>query len=105
MPGSLHRVRQQYSYFEKTFEGDIIFFQVGSYFEFYQDNTKRAAALFNLSALKKNRRDARYGFPVRHMSFYLKKALNHNKNIVVILEGQYLTKIKKRELWRRYEHR
>ncbi len=103
VPGGLHRVRQQYGYFQKTFEGDIIFFQVGCYFEFYQDNSKQVGAVLNLSPLKENQRDARYGFPIRHMSFYLKKALNHNKNIVVILEREYLTKIKKRELWRRYE--
>ncbi len=103
VPGALHTVRRQYSYFQKLFAGDILFFQVGCYFEFYHNESKQVAGLFNLCPLNKNRRDARYGFPVKFLNCYLRVALDNNKSVVLVLERQYLTKIKKREIWRRYE--
>jgi hypothetical protein len=103
VPGNFRTVRQQYGYFQKMFAGDIVFFQVGRFFEFYYGASKQVAGLLNLSPLKKNRRDARCGFPVRYLIRYLRRALDNGKSVVVVLEGKYLTKIKKREIWRRYE--
>ena len=37
------------------------------------------------------------------MIYYLRMALDNGKNVVVVLEGKYLTKIKERKIWRRYE--
>ncbi len=103
IPGNLWTVKQQYRHFQKRFAGDIIFFQVGRYFEFYHGTDKELARQLKLSPLKKNRRDARYGFPVRLLVCYLRRALNTGKSVIVVQEGNYLTKIKKREIWRRYE--
>jgi RNA-directed DNA polymerase len=103
VPGNFRMVRQQYGYFQKMFAEDIVFFQVGRFFEFYHAASKQIAGLLNLYPLKKNCRDARYGFPVRYLIRYLRRALDNGKSVVVILEGKYLTKIKERKIWRRYE--
>lgn len=103
VPGNFQTVRKQYGYFQKLFAGDIIFFQVGRFFEFYHDSSKRVAELLNLAPLKQNRRNTRFGFPVRYMIRYLRQALDNGKNVLVILEESYLTKIKERKIWRRYE--
>lgn len=103
VPDNFRTVRQQYGYFQNMFAGDIIFFQVGRFFEFYQAPSKQIAGLLNLYPLKENRRDARYGFPVRYLIRYLQRALDNGKSVLVILEGKYLTKIKERKIWRRYE--
>jgi RNA-directed DNA polymerase len=102
-PGYLHTVRQQYSYFQKLFTGDIIFFQVGSYFEFYDGTDNQVVRQLDLSPLKQNRRQARYGFPIAYISSYLLRALDVGKSVVVVREDNYLTKIKRRTVWRRYE--
>ena len=34
---------------------------------------------------------------------YLRRALDNGKSVVVILEGKYLTNIKERKIWCRYE--
>lgn len=103
VPGNFRTVRQQYGYFQKMFAGDIVFFQVGRFFEFYHGASKQIAGLLNLSPLKKNRRDARYGFPAKKMVRYLRHALDTDKSVVVVMEGKYLTGIKERGVCRRYE--
>nr|MBF0222772.1 hypothetical protein [Desulfobulbaceae bacterium] len=59
--------------------------------------------MLHLAPLKQNRRDARFGFPVRKMAQYMLCAIGAGKSVVVILEDQYLMKIKERRIWRRFE--
>lgn len=103
VPGNLTTVRRQYEYFQKLFAGDIIFFQVGRFFEFYQNSSNKVAELLDLAPLKENQRHARFGFPINFMQKYLYQALSNGKSVMVILEGDYLAKIKERKIWRRYE--
>jgi RNA-directed DNA polymerase len=104
VPGNLRTVKQQYGYFQKLFADDIIFFQVGRFFEFYHSSNKEVAELLNLAPLKSNKRDARFGFPVHFMLKYLHQALSNAINVMVVLEGEYLARIKERKIWRRYEY-
>lgn len=104
VPANLFTVRHQYGYFQKRFSGDIIFLQVGRFFEFYHSSSKVVAGLLGLAPLDKNRRGAQYGFPVRRMKYYLRQATNKGKEVVVVREGEYLSRIKERIVWRRYEN-
>ncbi|MEA2083535.1 MAG: hypothetical protein U9O82_04705 [Thermodesulfobacteriota bacterium] len=100
---NLTTVRKQYAYFQKLFADDVIFLQVGRFFEFYHNSSKKIAELLGLAHLKVNQRDARFGFPVNFMQKYLQKTLRHSKSVMVILEGEYVARIKERKIWRRYE--
>ena len=102
-PTNPRTVRGQYGYYQKVFAGDLIFLQVGRYVEFYHGQSKIIAELLALGPLKKNRRQARYGFPVSRLRHYRQLALSKGKNVVVIFEGRYISKIKERKIWRRYE--
>ncbi len=104
VPGSLRTVRQQYTYFQTLFPDEFIFMQVGRFFEFYNATSAGIAKILNLRQLKKNRRKALYGFPVRLLREFLQKTCERGGNVVVILENDYLGKIKTRKLWRRYEY-
>jgi hypothetical protein len=38
------------------------------------------------------------------MQKYLHQALSNAINVMVVLEGEYLARIKERKIWRRYEY-
>lgn len=91
-------VRSQYIYYACFFRGMAVFFQVGSYYEFYgMPWRKDAMAILNLRRLKKNKRGAIYGFPVRLEREYLQRLLSKGIPVVIIKEtGRYICRIKER---------
>ncbi len=103
VPGVLPTVRSQYGYLQKLYPETVDFFQVGRNFEFYQHHSNKIAGLFQLTPLKKNRRQARYGFPTHRMNHYLQLAIGKGIDVVIVREGNYLARIKERTVWRRYE--
>jgi RNA-directed DNA polymerase len=98
------RTYQQYMYYRSRFKGDIILFQVGRFFEFYHIRDKEVAQTLGLSVLRKNKRRARYGFPINLMNNYLQKLLIMKMSITLIFEKErYLSRIKERAPIYRYE--
>lgn len=107
-PGGIRRTSQQYLYYRWRFKGDVIFFQVGRFFEFYHVRDKETANLLglSLSKMRKNNRGARYGFPVNLLDRYIQRLLRRKVSITLVLErAQYLTGIKEREPAYRFEPR
>jgi len=77
---------------------------VGSFFEFYSEHDKEIAHDLGLSLLRKNKRRARYGFPINLMNNYLQKLLIMKMSITLIFEKErYLSRIKERAPIYRYE--
>ncbi len=102
-PKGFPNVRRQYAFFRLRLPADALFFQVGRFIEFYQEDDARIAAALGLTPLAKNRRKALFGFPVRHLAFYRDRLLAQGASVAVIREWpRYWTRIKERELVARY---
>jgi DNA mismatch repair ATPase MutS len=56
-------------------EGDVVLFQVGCFFEFYDERDDEIARLLDLTPIGANPRGGRYGFPFRLTARYLRKLL------------------------------
>jgi hypothetical protein len=96
-PRGLRTTSRQYLYYRWRFKGDVLFFQVGRFFEFYHVRDSGVAHFLGLSEMRKNNRGARYGFPVNLLDRYIQRLLQQKVSITLILErGQYLTGIKER---------
>ncbi|KHE92585.1 DNA mismatch repair protein MutS [Candidatus Brocadiaceae bacterium S225] len=96
-PAGIRRTCQQYFYYRWRFTGDVILFQVGSFFEFYSEHDKKIACNIDLARIRKNRRGVKYGFPVHMINIYIQRLFRYNTFISVILEReQYPGGIKKR---------
>lgn len=103
-PKGFRRTYQQYLSYRSRFKGDIILFQVGRYFEFYHICDKEVAHILGLSVLRKNKRRARYGFPINLMDNYLRKLFRMKMSVTLIFEKErYLAGIKERVPMYRYE--
>ena len=87
-PKGFTRVCQQYRYYRWRFPGDVLFFQVGRFFEFYHKYDKKIAQILDLAEMRKNRRGARYGFPVNLMNRYFQTLLKEKDSIVLIPERE-----------------
>ena len=97
VPKQFRMALEQYRYYRWRFPGDTLLFQVGRFFELYHKDDKKIAQILDLSEMRKNRRGARYGFPVNLMYRYFLRLLRHRASIVLILEReQYWTGIKER---------
>ncbi|MBI5180833.1 MAG: hypothetical protein HZA05_05475 [Nitrospirae bacterium] len=113
-------VRSQHLYYANRFRGLAIFFQVGCFYEFYDeiiayvkdeiaspltdyicqglanDNAILKETL-NLKKLKQNNRGAIYGFPVRLEGEYVKKVIEKGMPVVIIKEtDKYIGRTKER---------
>ncbi len=75
----------------------VIFFQVGCFYEFYEDTKEDVMTVLCLKRLKENRRGARYGFPLRLEEGYAERLVNKGMPVVIIKEtDRYIGKIKER---------
>ena len=96
-PRGFTQVRLQYLYYNRVFSEDVILFQVGDFFEFYHAHDPRPAQLLGLSEMGKNRKGARYGFPMRLANQHLRQLLRDKKSVLLALENaNYWTRIKER---------
>ena len=96
-PAGLRGVARQYRHFRHTFAGDVLFFQVGKFMEFYQPGDVLIARELGLGPMDVNRRGARYGFPVGHVGRYLPRLLAAGRSVTMIGEtGRFLDGVKER---------
>lgn len=97
MPKGFTKVKQQYFECRKRYAGNVVFFQVGSFCEFYHIADKPIADFLGLASMRENSRGARFGFPMRRLNYYLQKLLDKGLSVILILETKrYLTRIKER---------
>lgn len=85
-PRNVRGVARQYRYFRHRFPGDVLFFQVGKFVEFYQPDDALVADRLGLSRMAGNRRGARFGFPVRNTGDCLGRVLRGDRSVVLIRE-------------------
>jgi hypothetical protein len=102
VPRNLTSARKQYSYFCWRYPQDVVFFQVGRFFEFYARLDREAARVLALRALKENRRGARYGFPAECLRRCARALLTRGRSILVVTQTEhYRTGIRERQpVWR-----
>ena len=88
-------VKSQYCYYAAHHKKCAVFFHVGSFYEIY-DNEAWARRMA-LKQLKKNKRGAQYGFPVKLKSKYANILLAEGRSVVVVQEtGNYNGRLKER---------
>ena len=85
-PPGLRGVARQYRHFRRCFLGDVLFFQVGKFIEFYQPGDMLVAAGLGLQRMTPNRRGARYGFPLAHSGSHLLSLLAAGRSVTLINE-------------------
>ncbi len=104
-PKGFRKVRQQYLYYRWRFPGDVLLFQVGSFYEFYHEKDKKTAQILSLTQMGKNKRGARYGFSVTVLNRYFRLLLHEKLSVTVIPEReQFWTRIKERLPRYRFEY-
>lgn len=87
-PKALSRVRNQYRHFRWRFPDDALLFQVGRFVEFYDIGACETADVLGLKPMRRNRRGARAGFPVRDTHRHVQALLKAQRNVVLIAENQ-----------------
>ncbi len=94
-------VKSQYRYYAARFKSSAVFFQVGSFYEIY-DNAAWVRQL-GLRPISGSRRGALFGFPVKLERGYREKLLSAEKPVVVVHEtGIYYGRLKERVPVRKY---
>jgi retron-type reverse transcriptase len=91
-------LRGQYTWAAKRYVDHCIFFQVGSFCEFYGAQAGRYGRFFGLKPMAKTRMNAaQCGFPMRYLKEFKEKALQVGLPYVVVAEqGFYPSGLKKR---------
>ncbi len=87
VPQGFNRAAQQYRYFRWRFRDDVVLFQVGRFFEFYDHRDARIAQLLGLQRMRRNPRGARYGFPIGALSRHGDVLLSQSRPITVIRQS------------------
>lgn len=96
-PLSLRGAARQYRHYRRVFQGDVLFFQVGRFMEFFQPDDGGVTAELGLQPMGKNRRGARFGFPLAHTGSHLRKLLAAGCPVTLIGEtGRLLDRVKER---------
>ncbi|MEQ1591174.1 MAG: hypothetical protein ABL892_02180 [Thiobacillaceae bacterium] len=97
---------QQYRHYRCRFPGDVLFFQVGRFMEFYQPDDVLLARRLGLAAMATNRRRARFGFPVVQSGKHLFNLLKARRSVAIVAEtGRRLERVKERLPLVRFECR
>ena len=105
-PVGIRKTYRQYLFYRWRFKGDVVLFQVGRFFEFYSTRDEKIAGILGLTKMKKNKRGARYGFPVTALNKYLHKIRCLKRSVTVISErDRYFYEIKERVPVCRFEYK
>ncbi|MFK5948466.1 MAG: reverse transcriptase domain-containing protein [Methylococcales bacterium] len=97
VPKQLNTVRQQYHFFRCLFPDDVLFFQVGKYFEFYHKLQEPVLKLLNLVPIQKSSRGLFYGFPMTLQQDKISLLLKADFSVIIIAQlGNYISRIKQR---------
>ncbi len=87
----------QYRYFKTRFSEDVLLFQVGNYYEFYEDDGDVAGMLGLKKIHKSSTRNVKYGFPARHEKAFIDRIKGCGRSVTVVgEEDRYLTRVKER---------
>lgn len=86
MPDGFRRVRDQYAWFRRRFPGDVLFFQVGRFCEFYAPRDSRSAGQLRLRLMQRNHRGARFGFPLPQLDQYVARLRDLRQSLLVVTE-------------------
>ncbi len=90
-------VRIQYLYYAGIFNPAVIFFQVGCFYEFYDNLKDEVRKLLNLRRIQRGKRNIKYGFPVRLEYTYSGRLLNSGIAVVVVRQTErYIGRIRER---------
>jgi len=87
-PKACRRVRDQYRYFRWRFPDDVLFFQVGRFMECYDIGSPEWPLWLGLKRMGRNRRGARYSFPVSHTARHLRTVLKRGIGVTLIHEHE-----------------
>ena len=99
-PVTLRTLKGQYRFFLGRYQGSILFFQVGRFYELYDRQAEIAIKVLGLKGMRKTRVfRARCGFPVNQKRKYLGGLLSLGFAIHIVNEGKvWLTSVKKRRV-------
>ena len=86
VPGGFRRVRDQYHWFRRRFPGDVLFFQVGSFCEFYGGLDEVVIRQLRLNSMGANHRGARFGFPLSRSDEFSGRLRGFVPSVLVIGE-------------------
>ena len=97
VPGNIPSLRLQYLYFKTRFSEDVLLFQVGSHYEFYEDDGDIARMLGLKKIRKPSARNVTYGFSVRLEKAFVNRIKDYGRSVTVVGErDRYLTNVKQR---------
>ena len=97
VPRSIPSIRLQYRYFKTRFPEDVLLFQVGNHYEFFEDESELARMLGLKKIQKPSARNVKYGFPVRLERVFIDRIMSYGRSISIIGEkDRYLTRVKER---------
>ncbi len=88
VPPQLTSVREQYRWLRQRFPGDVVFFEVGRFYELYGADDVLLAQRLGLEPLAKNRRGARFGFPLVLARRYARTLLRDGRSILVATQTE-----------------
>lgn len=103
-PAKLSSLRQQYRFFLRRFPGSLLLFQVGRFYEFYDDQAESAMRLFGLKMIEARRGfQIRCGFPINFKERYLRRLLELGSSVHIVGEEEsWLSGVKKRSVAERW---
>jgi len=97
VPKNILSLRLQYRYFKTRFSKDVLLFQVGRYYQFYQGESTISEKLKLKKINKYAMSGMNCGFPISLKGIYISKLKEKGKSVVVVGEGdRYLTRVKER---------
>lgn len=83
VPGNISSLRLQYRYFKTRFSEDVLLFQVGNYYEFYQGDSDVAGMLGLKKIHKSSGRNVKYGFPARHEKAFIDRIKGCGRSVTL----------------------
>lgn len=103
-PASVQSLRRQYRFFSRGFSGSLPFFQVGRFYEFYDDHADTALKVCGLKRIEAGRGfRTRCGFPVKLQERYLRRFMRLGFPVHVVREKEgRLSWVKQRRVAERW---
>jgi len=85
-----YNLYSQYKWFYRKFHEDIIFIQIGCFYEFYRNQSLKARNILGLKPGRFRKRLGRSsGFPISQLRKYVQIALENNLNVTIIKQTDY----------------
>lgn len=102
VPQSLGTLRGQYDHFRRRFPDDVLFFQVGRFYEFFGRDSAIARRLGLTPIGGGQRRGTAYGFPMAMAHRHARTLLREGRSILVVAQMEaHWTRIRaRRPVWR-----